>query len=58
MSERNYEIARFIRVARDPEDMSEAEKVDCIYELAEYASRRLSECITFRNIIKDLHTPK
>lgn len=53
MSDRIFEVAKYIRVPRDPEDMTETEKVDCIYELAEYASRRLSECITMRNIIKN-----
>lgn len=52
MTERNFQLAKYIKVARDPEDMTETEKVDCIYQLADYASSRLSECITMRNIIQ------
>ena len=52
MTARNYEIARFIRVAKNPDDMTRPELIEALEDLAEYASHRVTECHTLRNIIK------
>ena len=53
MSDRNFEVARFIRIKADPEQLSRDELIDEVYDLANYASLRVGECITLRNIIKN-----
>ena len=53
MKDRNFEAARFIKIKADPETLSKDELIDEVYELANYASLRVGECITLRNIIKN-----
>lgn len=53
---RNYTIARFIRIAKAPEDMSTGELITTIEELAEYASHRVTECHSLRNILNNAIT--
>ena len=53
MKQRNFELARFIRIKADPEQLSRDELIDEVYDLANYASLRVGECITLRNIIKN-----
>ena len=48
---RTHEIAKGIRVAKAPEDMNADELEDALMDVAAYASRILSECITMRSII-------
>lgn len=48
---RNYTIARFIRISKAPEDMTTNELITTIEELAEYASHRVTECHSLRNLI-------
>lgn len=51
MKDRNFEAARFIKIKADPETLSKDELIDEVYELANYASLRVGECITLRNVI-------
>lgn len=51
--ERNFEAARFIRIKADPETLTRDELIDEVFELANYASLRVGECITLRNISKN-----
>ena len=53
MTARNYEIARYIRIAKNPDDMTRPELIEALEDLAEYASHRVTECHTLRNIIKN-----
>lgn len=49
---RKYEIARFIRISDDPEKLTKEQLIEEIFTLGEYASHRVTECHTLRNIIK------
>jgi hypothetical protein len=51
MKQRNFELARFIRIKADPEQLSRDELIDELYDLANYASLKIGECITLRGII-------
>lgn len=53
MNSRSYEMARFIRVDKNPDTMTAAELLDALEDLAEYASHRVTECHTLRNIIRN-----
>ena len=48
---RNFELARFIRARADPETLSRDELIDELYDIANYASLKISENITLRGII-------
>lgn len=50
-NERRYELARYIRVSKPPEDMTTQELIETLEDVAEYASRRVSECHTLRNVL-------
>lgn len=52
-SERRYELARYIRIPKPPEDMTVPELIDTLEDVAEYASRRVSECHTLRNVLNN-----
>ena len=52
-SERRYELARYIRIPKPPEDMTIPELIDTLEDVAEYASRRVSECHTLRNVLNN-----
>lgn len=51
--ERNHELARFIRVKKNPYDMTRDELIDELHVLAEYASHRITEVHSLRNIINN-----
>ena len=48
---RNYELAWGIHVAKPPRDMTREELEDAIFDVADYASRRLSESMALKDII-------
>lgn len=51
MTERNHEIARYIRISDEPEELSREQLIAELERLAEYASKRVSECHALRNVI-------
>ena len=51
--ERQFELAWGVHVAKDPQRMTREEIEDSLYSVAEFASRRLSEARTLRNILND-----
>lgn len=52
MSERKYELARYIHISANPETLSKDQLVDELFDVANYASQRVSECHALRNIIR------
>lgn len=52
-NERRYELARYIRIPKPPEDMTVPELIETLEDVAEYASRRVSECHTLRNVLNN-----
>lgn len=52
-NERRYELARYIRIPKPPEDMTVQELIEALEDVAEYASRRVSECHTLRNVLNN-----
>lgn len=52
-NERRYELARFIRISKAPEQMTVPELIETLEDVAEYASRRVSECHTLRNVLNN-----
>lgn len=57
-TERVFELAWGIRVARDPADMTRAEIEDALYSVADYASRRLAEAGTLKRVLQAAINPK
>ena len=55
MSERNYEIARGVRIHDNPEKLSRDEAIDALYEVAQFASQKLYESITLRRMIENIN---
>lgn len=51
--QRQFELAWGIRVAKDPHDMTRPELEDALYSVADYASRRLAEAGTLKNILRN-----
>ena len=50
---RTHELAFGVRTHKPPEDMSRIELEDALYDIAAFASQRLSESITLRKIIEN-----
>lgn len=57
-NERRYELARYIRISKPPEDMTVQELIETLEDVAEYASRRVSECHALRNVLQTAITKK
>lgn len=51
MSERTYELARGVWVAKSPEDMTNHELIAALDHVAEFASRKLMETFLMRDIL-------
>ncbi|SDS33250.1 hypothetical protein SAMN04489752_1480 [Brevibacterium siliguriense] len=58
MSDRQHEISWGVRVNKPPHDMTREELEDALYSVADYASRRLSECVALKDIISKSITKK
>jgi hypothetical protein len=52
-TERSYELAFGIRTHKNPTDMTRHELEDALFDIADFASRKLSEVITLRRIIEN-----
>lgn len=50
---RSFELAYGVRVSKDPLDMSNAQLIDALYDVAGFASARLTEARTLNRIISD-----
>ena len=53
MTERNHEIARGIRVHKQPDRMTRIEAIMALEDVADYASRLLMEKRTLERVIKN-----
>lgn len=51
MNDRQHEISWGVRVGKPPSDMTRDELEDALYSVADYASRRLSEVVSLKDII-------
>ena len=52
-TERDYELAFGIRTHKNPTDMTRDELEDALFDIADFASRKLSEAITLRRIFEN-----
>lgn len=52
-TERSYELAFGIKTHKNPTDMTHDELEDALFDIADFASRKLSEVITLRRIIEN-----
>ena len=52
-TERSYELAFGIRTHKNPTDMTHDELEDALFDIADFASRKLSESITLRRMIEN-----
>lgn len=48
---RNFELAHGVRVSRDPLDMTNTQLIDALYDVAGFASAKLTEARTLRDIV-------
>ena len=48
---RNFELAYGVRVSKDPLDMTNTQLIDALYDVASFASSKLTEARTLQNIV-------
>lgn len=53
MTERNYEIARGVRISADPDTLSRDQVIDELYEIGNYASSLQIQMRALRSVLQN-----